>query len=137
MRGLAFHMSEFADVIPDGVDIDGVKPAVALGFGIGRKEEGVGFGPKVGVAEAFLFNIVPERPETFAADLVPVRETPLLRNDDRRAVVVDIPDIKAGGGRPAHAGFDEEIDDGAVSPGMIALTLATNAVCPPGRTWPT
>jgi hypothetical protein len=49
VRGFAFDVGQLTDVVPDGIDVDGVEPAEALGLGVGREKQGVRFGPEVGL----------------------------------------------------------------------------------------
>ena len=41
MGGLAFYMSQLADLVRDGVDVHGIQTTEALGPGVGREEESV------------------------------------------------------------------------------------------------
>jgi hypothetical protein len=75
-----------------------------------------------GVSAALPGHVVLDRLQTLLADRITVPESTFFRGHDGLAGGIDVIDIELGDRGPAHAGFDQRVDDRPVAPRPVALS---------------
>jgi hypothetical protein len=121
MGGAVFHVRELAGLVPDVGDDHGGEAAGALRLAGGGEEEGGTVGPVFFVLGTLLLEVVLDGFKAFPADLVAVLVAALLGGEDGAAGKVDILRVEVFEGGASDPRLDEAVDDGAVSPGAVAL----------------
>src|SRR5262249_61690745 len=122
MRRAAIDAGELRHIIPYVIDHPFRQSAASLPDRAGSEKKRR-CSPFLVVLIPFVLAVIANRVQALFADLIAMEHRALLPHRSRLPARIDVIDIEPGDGGPAHPGFNQSVDDGAVPIRSIAFAL--------------